>query len=641
MVRPSPPRFLRAGDSFSMPVLLQNQTSQALSVSVAMRAVGGILDQPSGRRVTVPGKGRVEVLFSGSVSVPGEVLAQVVAVSGKERDASLVRLRSYAPITLSSVATYGALEESPVAVPLALPENAVPGLGGLEIAFSSSLLLGLSDATLALSSYPYACSEQLSSKIIGIVSLWDVLQTLRAEDLPPESELRAMITHHLRVLASRQDDEGAVGLWTRSQHHFPFVSINVAHALARAKRAGFAIDEEMLSRSLRYLNSLSTTEALKKASETKPLTAADTVAAAYALSVRTLLGDTDTAAIAWLWSQPRGSVPLEAVAFLLRAGAKEASLSAENKAGLARLLGAVTETAGAANLNASYSQEEGYLLFASGARLNALAVEALSALEPTHALLPKLVTGLLGQRLGGRWLTTQENAFSLAALRGYFDAQESTAPEATARAWLGENALGEARFSASKRSATSASFSLAALRSDRLTLAREGKGRLYYRLGLSYAIPEIGSPALERGFRVERSYEALDEDGDVSRSSDGTWHIRAGARVQVRVRVVAPTLRYHAAIVDHLPAGLEAQDPGLSGTVFATRAPSGNVFERQFFYDDHVEAFQGVLYGGIYELVYTALATTRGRFVAPPAKAEEMYAPETFGRSEGVRVEID
>ena len=26
-------------------------------------------------------------------------------------------------------------------------------------------------------------------------------------------------------------------------------------------------------------------------------------------------------------------------------------------------------------------------------------------------------------------------------------------------------------------------------------------------------------------------------------------------------------------------------------------------------------------------------ATTPGAFVAPPAKAEEMYAPETFGRT--------
>ena len=34
-------------------------------------------------------------------------------------------------------------------------------------------------------------------------------------------------------------------------------------------------------------------------------------------------------------------------------------------------------------------------------------------------------------------------------------------------------------------------------------------------------------------------------------------------------------------------------------------------------------------------------ATTPGNFVVPPAKAEEMYMPETFGRSAGDRVVIE
>jgi uncharacterized protein YfaS (alpha-2-macroglobulin family) len=38
---------------------------------------------------------------------------------------------------------------------------------------------------------------------------------------------------------------------------------------------------------------------------------------------------------------------------------------------------------------------------------------------------------------------------------------------------------------------------------------------------------------------------------------------------------------------------------------------------------------------------YTARATTPGRFVAAPTKAEEMYSPETFGRSTGMVVVIE
>lgn len=35
---------------------------------------------------------------------------------------------------------------------------------------------------------------------------------------------------------------------------------------------------------------------------------------------------------------------------------------------------------------------------------------------------------------------------------------------------------------------------------------------------------------------------------------------------------------------------------------------------------------------GIYEYAYLARATAIGTFIAPPAWAEEMYAPENFGR---------
>jgi hypothetical protein len=35
---------------------------------------------------------------------------------------------------------------------------------------------------------------------------------------------------------------------------------------------------------------------------------------------------------------------------------------------------------------------------------------------------------------------------------------------------------------------------------------------------------------------------------------------------------------------------------------------------------------------GVYTYSYGARATTPGRFVVPPTRAEEMYEPETFGR---------
>jgi len=56
-------------------------------------------------------------------------------------------------------------------------------------------------------------------------------------------------------------------------------------------------------------------------------------------------------------------------------------------------------------------------------------------------------------------------------------------------------------------------------------------------------------------------------------------------------------------------------------------------FEHQNFRDERAEAFSSLLWEGVYDYNYVARATTPGEFVVPPTKAEEMYNPETFGRT--------
>lgn len=63
-------------------------------------------------------------------------------------------------------------------------------------------------------------------------------------------------------------------------------------------------------------------------------------------------------------------------------------------------------------------------------------------------------------------------------------------------------------------------------------------------------------------------------------------------------------------------------------------------YEYQNLRDDRAEAFTSFLPGGTYEYTYVARATTPGEFVVPPARAEEIYAPEVFGRSSSDRVVV-
>ena len=125
---------------------------------------------------------------------------------------------------------------------------------------------------------------------------------------------------------------------------------------------------------------------------------------------------------------------------------------------------------------------------------------------------------------------------------------------------------------------------------------------------------------------------------------DGVWHIKAGARVRVHLTMVADNRRYHVALTDPLPAGLEIINPALAVSGSTPQDPNspdyrygwwwwGTWYEHQNLRDERAEAFTSLLWDGVYQYTYTARATTPGRFIVPPAKAEEMYSLEVFGRS--------
>jgi hypothetical protein len=246
-------------------------------------------------------------------------------------------------------------------------------------------------------------------------------------------------------------------------------------------------------------------------------------------------------------------------------------------------------------------------------------------------------------------MNTQENAFVLLALDCYFSTYENVTPDFVARVWLGEASAGEQVFTGRSTDRHQLNVPMKSLPGQHdLILSKSGQGRLYYRIGMRYAPADLNLRAADYGFTVERTYEATDDPADVRRDADGTWHIRAGAKVRVRLTMAVPARRCHVALSDALPAGFEALNPALKVSGEIPKDPKDTTrwwqqqwFEHQNLRDERVEAFTSLLWEGVYNYAYVALATTPGVFIAPPARAEEMYQPETFGRSASDRVIIE
>jgi uncharacterized protein YfaS (alpha-2-macroglobulin family) len=640
MVRPSAPRFLNFGDKFELPVILQNQTDEPMTVEVVARATNLELDI-AGLRVTVPANDRVEVRFPASTQMAGTARIQIAAISGTYADAAVVELPVYTPATTEAFATYGVIDEGTIAQPVLYPTGVFPQYGGLEINTSSTALQALTDAVLYLTAYPFECSEQLSSRILAVAALRDVLTAFKADGLPTPDEMEAAVRRDIQRLQGMQNYDGGFPYWRQGFESIPFNTIHVAHALYRAGQKGFEVPTEMQQGALNYLRDIESHYPYWYSEQTRH------TLSAYALYVRNLSGDRDAQKAQRLLSDVGiENLSLEAIGWLWPVIDNNTQIDEIRRF----VSNHVVETASAANFTTAYDDQT-YLLLSSDRRTDAILLDALMGDNPQSDLIPKVVNGLLAHRTKGRWGNTQENVFVLLALDRYFNTYETETPDFVARLWLGDTYAGSSEFlgRTTERHETLIPMTYVLKETasgggtQDLIISKEGVGRLYYRLGLRYAPTDLNLKALDVGFVVQRRYEPVDNPEDVSQDSDGVWHIKAGVRVRVHITLVADNRRYHVALVDPLPAGLEIINPALAVSQSMTQDdPStlrygwwwwGTWYEHQNMRDDRAEAFTSLLWDGVYEYTYIARATTPGTFVVPPTKAEEMYSPEVFGRS--------
>ncbi|MBK8467441.1 MAG: hypothetical protein IPL32_16615 [Chloracidobacterium sp.] len=691
MVRPSAPRFMNFGDRIDMPVIVQNQTDKDMAVDIAIRAtnaelIGGDLsgsegaqDETSasprtlptgrvsaiGRRVVVKANDRAEVRFPVSTLKAGTARFQIAVSSGKFSDAAEISLPVWTPATTEAFATYGTTDQNgAILQPVTTPGDVFAQFGGLEVTTSSTQLQELTDAYIYLANYPYECSEQISSRMISTAALRDVLTAFKAKDMPTEEQLNKRFARDIEILKSRQRDDGSFGLWKKDKerYEYPFLTAHVAHALALAKAKGYKVPDEMIKKTKPYLKDVEKhfDEWYKNSPEVR------WTISAYALYIRDMMGDKDAAKAKKLLTEATiEKMPFEALGWILSVLANDANSQTEVQAILHFLNNRTTETAATANFVTDY-RDGGWLIMASNRRADGVLLEAMIKADQKNDLIPKLVRGLLANRVKGAWSNTQENVFILLALDKYFNAFEKVTPDFVTRVWLGNTYAGEEVFKGrsvdSKQINIPMSYLVDQGGTSNLILDRQGAGRLYYRIGMKYAPKNLKLEPADYGFTVLRKYEAVDDKDDVKQNADGSWTIKSGARVRVRLTMVAQARRYHVALVDPLPAGLEILNPELAVTESIPADQGGNTsileygsksygygswwwrqywFDHQNFRDERAEAFASLLWEGVYNYSYVTRATTPGQFIVPPAKAEEMYHPETFGRTgtDFVRVE--
>lgn len=637
-VRPSAPRFLNFGDRCQLPVVVQNQSDQAVQVALVCRTsnalVGEANQNVAGYKFEVPANDRVECQIPCQTESAGTARFQFGAAAPGSSDAAEISLPVWTPATTEAFATYGVVDEEAVQQAVEKPKNVWPQFGGLSITTTSTALSELTDAFIYLAEYPYGCTEQVASRMLAAAALKDVLTAFKAPGMANEAELKRAMAADLDKLRGLQCDDGGWDYWVRNRPSIAYLTVHIAHSLVRCKQKGFEVDSAMLERTLEYLRNIESHIPAEYGQDCRRSITA------YALYVLDLSGAPDRNKAQKLLAETNlKNHPLEVMGWLLPTLAKDPASRAQVDEIYRYLDNHSTQTASTAQFSTGYG-DNGYLVLYSDRRDDGLLLESMIATRPKHPLIPKLVRGLLDHRSAGHWENTQENCWVLLAIDRYFHQYESVTPNFVAQIWLGNASAGQQTFRGRDKDEKRITIPIDQLKGDALTLAKTGPGRLYYRLGLNYCPRDLKQAPADYGFAVQRSYESVRDNRDVSRDEKGVWHIKAGAEVRVNLTMQAPSRRYHVALVDPLPAGLEAVNPALLGAR-PTQAPANRSdgwwsrywYQHENLRDERVEAFTQLLWEGVYTYSYVARATTPGTFVVPPTKAEEMYHPETFGRS--------
>ena len=659
MIRPSMPRFANFGDEFEGAVMVDNQTGEPQKVLVGTRGLNVVFSGETESFVEIPAGESREVRFDMAVEQVGTMRLQFAAMSNAGRDATEVTIPVHFPATAKAFADYGMTDAS-VQRTIEAPQDALPAFGGLELSFSSTALSGLEDAVAYLVDYPYECAEQTASRILPIFALGDVMDAFPIATVRDKATRDELARAGIAKLLTHQLYDGGFGYWD-TRESWPYLTNWVTFALLEGKRRGYAVEADKLERALNYIENF-----VQYGYRTRWGDYYDWSSRAFGLWL--LSGEKRGSSLFDAVWRHRGDIPLYSRVLLMSA-AHRYGRTRERDTIMEELRDSVVESARTIHFAEGRSEAaaEGLrLLMHSSAQTDAVVLMALLEIDPSDTRLPKIIAGIMDDRdpkRGGRWLSTHANAWALVAASRYFEVVEKDEPNYTAQIWLDDLFAGEHAFagrSMTKVDQTIPMQTLQRSKSQTLTLAKQGAGKLYYRMGLRYAPKDLELTATDQGFTVYRVYEALPgQDGKVDpdavkQTEDGDWVVRAGTNVKVTISLVVSDRANYVVVDDPLPAGFEGQNPKFVTSVGALSASSGSrgggddgwwwgwwyTFSHTDLRDDRMLLFADQLPAGVYTYSYTARATTIGEFLLPPVKAEEMYEPERFGHGSSSRVTV-
>ncbi|MEZ5359787.1 MAG: MG2 domain-containing protein [Candidatus Zixiibacteriota bacterium] len=593
VVQESFPRFLTPGDSINGLITLFNNTGADADITVTLAANDKVtLNRDSVQNVTIPNNAQRSVRIPvRAAHNPGKVEFAITASTGSDTTVYKFELANRPAQPITTTSGFGSATASDPAT-FTLPEGLMAGTELTNIQTSSLAAVNYVKNLEYLLRYPYGCLEQTTSRLFPLLYFND-LARFADTNLVGQRGHEYYISEGILRLQSMYKDGGIFSFWPYSNRVNGWASVYAMHFIVEAKRAGYTINDNF------YKNVISSLKDIARGKTTSPyIDIQERIYAAYALTKANIR---ENRILNYLRSFPM--YDLQPYSRYQMAGIYAAYGDTEAAYAL------IPDTI----LPDTYEPETGGR-FDSGVRTNAILLDVLQTIDPSHPGCAVLAMSLTDDARASRWYTTQATAWALMALGEYFHGQEM--PDFTGTLSIS----GDSTYNVDTEK-----FSI--IRTDlsgkTASLAITGKGTCFY-YWQSGGVPTSNAPAeFSNGIKIMREYLASDGSpaylGNLDLGDQLICHIKAEAVNKSLQNVV---------ISDLLPSCFEIENPRLKSTPRLSWLPkSTGQFDFQDIRDDRLLLFTDLSPNRPVEFYYSVRVISAGEFVLPPVAAECMYNP--------------
>jgi hypothetical protein len=626
--------LVREGDRFDAGFTLRNASPRAMAVqaTLAGQAIGAD-GLPRGAITLAPQNVQLAAGAANelrwSVTVPegaariewtGGALEQggAATATGAARDAVKIVQAVVSPVPVRVwQATLAPLSHhSPgdggFTQPVAPPEGALPGRGGVQVSLMPKLSGALPGLKRFFETYPYSCLEQRFSRTValGDEAAWKALRDETAGYLDPDG------------LANYFPP--APGSEARGSDRL------TAYLLAASHEAGLTWPDATRNAMLEGLAAFVQGRLERRFPAPRPDLDVRKLAALEALARHGRADARWFSSIAFTPNTWPTSALLDAASFLQRlppgGGERDARLAEVQRHLRSRL------TEGGTTLKFSNEAEDEWWWLMESADGNAAKLVLAAVQDPGWKEdVPRLVNGALARQKGGAWRTTTANLWGVLALQRFAKVFESEAVSGKTNLQLGATSR---QVDWAVTAAGDAVLLPWGTSPAAFTARHEGAGKPWIHLQSLAAVP-LTAP-LAAGYRLSRSVSP------VQKKTPQAWS--RGDIMRVRLEIDAAADMSWVVLSDPLPSGAALLGGGLgrdSAIAAQGERREGNAW---LAYEERGTAAWRAYYAwlprGRHVIEYTLRLNASGRFGLPPARVEAMYAPESFGELPVAALEV-